>query len=92
MLASMIRIALDSVAAVQRQVEFYIKAHNSQSPHSAFRGQTPDEIYFGNGEDIPGELEAAKTAAMQARLEANRATSCIGCSGKRHEDVEAAAA
>ena len=83
---------LDSAAAVRRQVEFYITAHNSQIPHSAFRGQTPNEIYFGKGEDIPGELEAAKTAAKQARLEANRAASCAGCSGMRHEGIEAAAA
>ena len=39
--------ALDSVATVRRLVAFYVDAHNRVLPHSAFRGQTPDEMYFG---------------------------------------------
>lgn len=46
---------LDSVATVSRLVEFYVNAHNTEIPHSAFRGQTPDEIYYGRGQDIPGQ-------------------------------------
>ncbi len=72
---------LDSVAALRRQVSFYVDAHNSQVPHSAFRGQTPDEVYFSTGMHIPGQLEAAKRAAREARLEANRAISCAACAG-----------
>ena len=36
--------SLDSVAAVRRRVSFYVAAHNTAVPHSAFQGQTPDEM------------------------------------------------
>jgi putative transposase len=38
--------SLDSVTTVRRLVEFYVQEHNQVLPHSAFRGQTPDEMYF----------------------------------------------
>jgi hypothetical protein len=41
---------LDSVTTVRRLVEFYVDEHNRVLPHSAFRGQTPDEMHFGTGE------------------------------------------
>jgi putative transposase len=40
---------LDTVATVRRLVAFYVDQHNHVLPHSAFRGQTPDEMYFGTG-------------------------------------------
>jgi hypothetical protein len=70
---------LDSVAALRRHVAFYVVAYNTQVPHSAFRGQTPDEMYFGTGERVPAELAAAKSAALDARLNANRLLSCENC-------------
>ena len=70
---------LDTVAALRRHVAFYVLAHNTQIPHSAFRGQTPDEIYSGAGEQIPAELAAAKSAAREARLNANQLLSCETC-------------
>ena len=48
-------------------------------PHSAFRGQTPDEMYFGTGDPIPTEIEAGKKAARQTRMGVNRTTSCPTC-------------
>jgi hypothetical protein len=36
--------ALDNFAALARLVEFYVTAHNQVMPHSAFEGQTPDEM------------------------------------------------
>jgi len=48
-------------------------------PHSAFRGETPDEMYFGTDNHIPDELEAAKKAARQSRMEVNRTISCPTC-------------
>jgi putative transposase len=39
-------------------VEFYIDEHNRVLPHSAFRGQTPDEMYFGTGDTVPADLTA----------------------------------
>jgi transposase InsO family protein len=71
---------LDSVAAVRRHVTFYVAAHNSEIPHAAFRGQTPDEMYFGKGADLPDKLAAAKKEALAARLAANRGASCASCS------------
>jgi hypothetical protein len=40
---------LDSVRTVETLVAFYVQEHNARLPHSAFRGQTPDEMYFGKG-------------------------------------------
>jgi len=73
---------LDSVAPVRRHVTFYVTAHNSEIPHAAFRGQTPDEVYFGTGADIPDRLATAKKEALAARLAANRGASCANCSGR----------
>lgn len=64
---------------MRRLVAFYVEAHNTQIPHSAFRGQTPDEIYYGHGHDIPEQLEVAKALARAARLKANRELSCVLC-------------
>ncbi len=58
---------------------FYVDEHNMRLPHSAFRGQTPDEMYFGTGDRIPDELNAAKKVARQSRMKLNRATSCPTC-------------
>ena len=44
---------LDTLAAVERLVGFYVQRHNSVMPHSAFRGQSPDEVYFGTGDRVP---------------------------------------
>ncbi len=71
---------LDSVETVRRLVAFYVEAHNTEIPHSAFRGQTPDEMYYGRGKDVPDKLKAAKTRARAARLIANRGAACSVCS------------
>jgi putative transposase len=47
---------LDSVTTVRRLVAFYVDEHNRVLPHSAFRGQTPDEMYFGTGDAVPADL------------------------------------
>ncbi len=70
---------LDTVSGLDKLVAFYVEEHNTRLPHSAFRGQTPDEMYFGTGDRVPGELDAAKKAACQSRMEVNRATSCPMC-------------
>lgn len=48
---------LDTVAHVRKLVAFYVEEHNTRVPHSAFRGQTPDEMYFGTGDTVPDELQ-----------------------------------
>jgi putative transposase len=57
----------------------YVAEHNSKIPHSAFLGQTPDEMYFGTGAEIPDRLANARTSARAARLAANRAARCAVC-------------
>ena len=47
---------LESESELRRLISFYIKAHNQVMPHSAFNGQTPDEIYFGCGGTVASEL------------------------------------
>ncbi len=70
---------LDTVTAVQNLVASYVEQHNSQLPHSAFCGQTPDEMYFGTGRNIPAQLETSRIAARRLRLETNRAQTCQTC-------------
>ena len=67
---------LDIVTTLEMLVTFYVDEHNNQLPHSAFRGQTPDEMYFGTGNDIPADLEDARITARKSRIEANRSISC----------------
>ena len=70
---------LDTISTLEKLIVFYVDAHNIRLPHSAFRGQTPDEMYFGTGNDIPAELEAARKSARQSRMEVNRNMSCGTC-------------
>ena len=70
---------LDTVSAVERLVSFYVEEHNTRLPHSAFRGQTPDEMYFGTGDHIPDDLHMARKNARESRMEVNRSTSCPPC-------------
>ena len=70
---------LDSVAKVRRLVEFYVEEHSTVLPHSAFRGQTPDEMYLGTGDGVPDVLAARKQDARRRRLAVNRAARCAVC-------------
>ncbi len=70
---------LDTVSRLEKLVEFYVDEHNTRLPHSAFRGQTPDEMYFGTGAHIPVEFDGAKKVARQSRMEVNHAISCPMC-------------
>jgi len=70
---------LNSVSTVRSLVSFYISEHNSKLPHSAFKGHTPDEMYFGTGADIPDQLNASRLAARLQRLESNRSQTCRMC-------------
>jgi transposase InsO family protein len=70
---------LDSVAIVHRLVAFYVDEHNHVLPHSAFRGQTPDEMYSGTGDTVPADLRSRAATARRARVAANRSASCKTC-------------
>jgi putative transposase len=71
--------SLDSVATIRRLVAFYVDEHNRVLPHSAFRGQTPDEVYFGTGDAVATNLTSGAAAALRTRGEANRSASCETC-------------
>ena len=71
--------SLDSAATIRRLVAFYVHEHNHVLPHSAFRGQTPDEMYFGTGMAVPAELASRAAAARRARIKGNRSASCAAC-------------
>jgi transposase InsO family protein len=70
---------LDNICTVRRLIQFYVQQHNSVIPHSAHRGQTPDEMYFGTGQAIPEQLAKQQLDARQQRLATNRATTCAQC-------------
>ena len=70
---------LDTAGSVRKLVAFYVDQHNSHLPHSAFKGQTPDEMYFGTGDDIPKKLEEARLQARELRLKSNRERNCHVC-------------
>ncbi len=80
--------SLDTVATVTRLVPFYVEKHNKNLPHSAFKGQTPDEMFFNSGDHIPAELVAARQAARQTRLGVNRSISCKTCERNRSAVLE----
>jgi len=71
--------ALDNFTALARLIEFYVEAHNTVMPHSAFEGQTPDEMFFGTGRAVPAELATARENARKERMKANRLAGCGVC-------------
>ena len=41
-------------------------------PHSAFEGQTPDEMIFGTGDEVTQKLLAARKTAREERRKTER--------------------
>ncbi len=78
---------LDSVETIERLVRFYVMEHNERLPHSAFKGQTPDEMYFGKGDGVPDGLELARKVARKERLAVNRALACAVCEATPASDA-----
>ena len=88
---------LDSIATVKRLIAKFIDEYNTIMPHSAFRGETPDEVFFGTSRDIEKRLAEGRTKAREKRIEFNRALSCEDCqigfnhlysSNEREENIE----
>jgi len=69
----------DTFAALEKLIAFYVEQHNTVVPHSAFAGQTPDEMYFGRGDQVPVDLAVGRARAREARMKSNRALSCEAC-------------
>jgi hypothetical protein len=72
-------------------VAFYVKEHNTRLPHSAFKGQTPDEMYYGTSIGVPDELAVAKAEARRSRLKINSYLICDICPTSRAAPEKAAA-
>jgi putative transposase len=51
-------------------------------PHLAFQGQTPDEVFFGIGDEVTKKLAVARKAAREERMKENRAAGCGVCVGE----------
>jgi hypothetical protein len=66
-----------------------VDEHKHVLPHAAFGGQTPDEMYFGTGDEIPAELAARAGAASRARLQANRISELRSVSGTHGDGMNA---
>ena len=69
----------DSVARVRTLVEFYVNEHNTTMPRPAFGGQTPDEMFFGTGDQVPADLAISPARAREARMTTNRKVSYEAC-------------
>jgi putative transposase len=74
--------SLDCIAALRRLIAFYVTAHNEVMPHSAFQGQTPDEVFFGTGDEVAKRLAKTRKIAREEPIEANLATRCGVCVGE----------
>jgi putative transposase len=74
--------SLDSFAALRRLIGFYVTAHNEVMPHSAFHGQTPNEMFFAAGDELTQKLFAARKTAREERVKENRAAGCGVCVGE----------
>jgi len=71
--------SLDTIERVRTLVAFFVEQHNAHMPHAAFRGQTPDEMYFATADNLPAELADARKKARESRLATNRGASCGRC-------------
>ena len=52
---------------------------HTKMPHPAFRGHTPDEVYFRTAPNLQIELDDARRKARDSRLATNRSVSCGRC-------------
>jgi putative transposase len=60
--------SLDNIQRLRSLVEFFVASHNAEMPHAAFRGQTPDEVFFGTAAGLPEELAKARRSALEASV------------------------
>ena len=71
--------SLEGFTQLEQLIDFYVQEHNTQMPHHAFVGQTPDEVYFDQADGIRDRLATARRQARRARMAANRDESCCVC-------------
>jgi putative transposase len=78
---------LESIESLRRLVDFYVRQHNAVMPHAAFRGQTPDEMFYGTGDGVVVQLAALRNQAREERIRANRAAACGVCKSDTNSAV-----
>ena len=81
---------LDSLVVLRRLVDFYVDEHNNVIPHSAFNGQTPSEVFHGEGAGLREQLALRRREARDKRMAVNRRARCGACDdvdGPSHEAV-----
>ena len=71
--------SFESIESLRRLVGFYVQQHNKVTPHAAFDGQTPDEMFFGAGDEVVVRLIAPRTRAREERIRVDRAAACGVC-------------
>jgi transposase InsO family protein len=81
------QLMADGFTQLEQLIDFYVNAHNTQMPHHAFVGQTPDEVYFDHADRVPDRLTAARHQARRARMEANRRQLCRACAPRTPQSV-----
>ncbi len=59
-----------------------MEAHNDVMPHSAFEGQTPNEVFFGTGDAVVAKLASDRVQAQTERMARNRSVGCGVCLGR----------
>jgi putative transposase len=70
---------LETETELRRLVAFYVEAHNDVMSHSAFAGQTPNEVFFGTGDAVAARLAAKRVQAQTERIDRNRSAGCGVC-------------
>jgi putative transposase len=80
---------LDTMAHLETLITFFVEEHNAKMPHSAFTGQTPDEMDFGTAKNLADELAVARGKARERRLAVNRAVTCHRCAPPSGEPAAA---
>jgi transposase InsO family protein len=73
---------LETESELRRLIAFYVDAHNEVMPHSAFEGQTPNEVFFGTGDPAVAKLASDRMQAQTERLARNRSAGCGVCIGR----------
>jgi hypothetical protein len=71
--------SLDSFTQLEQLIDFYVNEHNTQMPHHAFGGQTPDEVYFDHADRVRDRLTAGQRQDRRGRMEANQRELCRAC-------------
>ena len=61
-----------AIGPLRRLATFCVHEHDQVMLHSAFRGLTSDEMYFGTGAAVPADLSARAAPARRGCVAANR--------------------